>query len=265
MKIYLTVVIAVFFSTPLFAQEYVIEQLENSPRHQEWVEVEYDGRTVHSFVVYPESSSSTPAVIVIHENMGLNDWARSFADQVAAAGYLAIAPDLLSEVNPDYERTSDYPSGDAARDALYQLDENQIIADLNAVRDYIANVPSSNGQTVVIGFCWGGSQSFRYATLSDDIEAAFVFYGSPPDDRDAFESISVPVYGFYGENDERINSTIRATEDVMDELEKNYEYEIYDGAGHGFMRSGDSPEGSESNIQARNDAWERLKDYLEAL
>ncbi|MDZ7718754.1 MAG: dienelactone hydrolase family protein [Balneolaceae bacterium] len=91
------------------AQDYAMEQLENSPRHHEWVDVEYDGRTVHSFVAYPETNEETPAVIVIHENRGLNDWARSFTDQVAKAGYIAIAPDLLSGFSDEYERTTDFP------------------------------------------------------------------------------------------------------------------------------------------------------------
>ncbi|MEX2602227.1 MAG: dienelactone hydrolase family protein [Balneolaceae bacterium] len=252
-------------TTAIFAQQYALDQLENSPRHHEWVEIEVNGRTVHSFVAYPERSENSLAVIVIHENRGLNDWARSFADQVAEAGYLAIAPDLLSGFDQEHERTSDFPSEDAARDALYQLDPDQITRDLHAVRDYIASVPASTGNVVVAGFCWGGSQTFRYATNSDEIEAALVFYGDGPTDADAIARISAPVYGFYGENDQRINATIPESESLMEEAGNLYDYVIYDGAGHGFMRSGDDPDGSETNRQARDDAWERLKELLEGL
>jgi carboxymethylenebutenolidase len=114
-----------------------------------------------------------------------------------------------------------------------------------------------------MGFCWGGSQTFRYATNASDLAAAMVFYGSPPDN--GYDAITAPVYGFYGENDERINATISATEERMAALNKAYDYEIYDGAGHAFMRRGDDPDGSAANKQARDAAWERLGRLLEQI
>lgn len=248
---------------PAAAQDYALEQLNNSPRHHEWVEVPAEGRTVYSFVAYPETDAPTPAVVVIHENRGLTDWVRSFTDQLAAAGYLAIAPDLLSGYDADHQRTSDFASSDAARDALYQLDPDQITSALRAVQSYIADVPASSGTVVVMGFCWGGSQTFRYATNASDLAAAMVFYGSPPDD--GYDAITAPVYGFYGEDDARINATIPATEERMEALYKTYDYDIYDGAGHAFMRRGDDPNGSDANQQARDMAWERLERLLEPI
>lgn len=250
---------------PLRAQDYALNQLENSPRHHEWVQVESDGRQVHSFVAYPETSENVPVMIVIHENRGLTDWVRSFADQMADAGYIAIAPDLLSGFDEDHERTSDFESSDAARDAIYQLDPDQITADLMAVQEYASSLTAANGQIVVGGFCWGGSQTFRYATNADGLEAALVFYGSPPSDEEAYSNISVPVYGFYGEDDQRINSTIPETEELMEEHNNTYDYVIYDGAGHAYMRSGDDPDGSEANKSAREQSWERLKEILSGL
>jgi len=265
MKSLIVILASLFLTTGLMAQDYAIDQLENSPRHHEWVDVEYDGRTVHNFVAYPETNEETPAVIVIHENRGLNDWARSFTDQVAEAGYIGIAPDLLSGFSDEYERTTDFPTSDAARDALYTLDPNQITQDLHAVREYISNVAASTGTVVVAGFCWGGSQTFRYATNSDRPEAFMVFYGSAPDDPEAVQQISAPVYGFYGENDQRINSGIPAIEEMMDEFGKTYEYEIYEGAGHAFMRAGDDPNADAATKAARDAAWERLKGLLEEI
>lgn len=262
MKSLLLIVASFFVASGLLAQDYAIEQLENSPRHHEWVEVEYNGRTVHSFVAYPETSEETPAVIVIHENRGLNDWARSFTDQVAEAGYIAIAPDLLSEFSNKYNLTTDFPTSDAAREALYTLDQEQITEDLNAVREYIMNIPAANGKVVVVGFCWGGSQTFRYATNSEEPEAFMVFYGSAPEDPKDVQRITAPVYGFYGENDQRINSGIPDIEDMMNEFGKTYEYEIYEGAGHAFMRAGDDPNADEASKEARNAAWDRLKNLL---
>lgn len=257
-----TFILCLFPFHTIFAQDFALEQLEESPRHHEWVEIEYNGRTLTGFVAFPETSESVPAVIVIHENRGLTDWVRSFADQVAEAGYIAIAPDLLSEFSDEYSRTSDFPSSDAARDALYQLDGDQITADLKQVQTYISSHTATNNKVVVAGFCWGGSQSFRFATNTGLIEAALVFYGSAPTDGEAVKNISAPVYGFYGENDQRINSGIPAIESLMNAHDKTYEYEIYDGAGHAYMRAGDSPNGSESNIAARNTSWERLKRIL---
>ena len=249
-------------ATSALAQEFAVEQLNDSPRHHEWVEVEVaDDRTVHAFVAYPETDESVPTVLIIHENRGLTDWVRSFADQIASAGYLAVAPDLLSEFDDAHERTVDFESSDAARDAIYQLDPEQVTADLMAVQDYAAELPASNGETVVMGFCWGGSQTFRFATQAQDIEAALVFYGSPPEV--GYDNIAAPVYGFYGENDERINATIPATKDRMAENEKVYDVEIYDDAGHAFMRQGDDPEGSPESKDARDAAWERLLEILE--
>lgn len=245
-----------------FAQEHAQKQLNDSPRHHEWIEIQSNGRTIYSFVAYPENQQDSLAVIVIHENRGLTDWVRSFADQLAAAGYLAIAPDLLSGYDEKHARTSDFENSDAARDALYQLDPNQITSDLLAVQKYIAQVPSSNGKTAVIGFCWGGSQSFRFAANSPDLSAALVFYGSPPSDEEQIRSISAPIFGFYGENDQRINATIPKTEEQMQQYDKVYEYEIYAGAGHAFMRRGDDPEGSPENKKARDESWERIKKVL---
>jgi carboxymethylenebutenolidase len=258
---------AVFIVMPssLLSQDFALIQLENSPRHHEWVDIEYEGRTVHSFVAYPEVNHSTIAVIVIHENRGLTDWVRSFADQVAEAGFIAIAPDLLSGFSEVYKRTRDFPTSDAARDALYELDPDQITTDLDAVREYITNDPASNGTVVVSGFCWGGSQTFRYATNSDDFQAAFVFYGSAPAEAEAVQRISAPVYGFYGGNDQRINSGIPAIEELMQVYGKTYDYEIYPGAGHAYMRSGEAPDASEENRAARNASWDRLKNILNDL
>ncbi len=252
---------AVLCAATAKAQQWAIDQLDASPRHHEWVQVSADGdRTVHAFVAYPETSETAAAVIVIHENRGLTDWVRQFADQIAAAGYVAIAPDLLSGFDADHARTSDFASSDAARDAIYQLEPERVMADLAAVQDFIASVPASNGRVAVMGFCWGGAQTFRFATESPDIAAALVFYGSPPEV--GYSDIEAPVYGFYGENDERINATIPETQERMAEHGKVYEVVVYAGAGHAFMRQGDDPEGTQEARTARDEAWERLTQIL---
>ncbi len=245
------------------AQDWAKERLENSPRHGEWIVVEHDGRKVDAFVVYPEVSEKATAVVVIHEIFGLTDWVRGVADQLAEAGYIAIAPDLLSGAGPEGGNTSSFESVDAARKAIGSLPPDQITKDLNAAVGYVRGLPACNGKVVVTGFCWGGSQTFRFATNNDSIKAALPFYGSGPTSATDIAKIQCPVVGFYGGNDARVNATIPESERLMKEANKSYEAVLYDGAGHGFMRAGEAPDANEANRVGREKAWQRLKDVLE--
>jgi carboxymethylenebutenolidase len=252
-------------AVPAIAQEHVLRRLEESPRHHEWVSVDSGDRAIDCFVVYPEVAEKATAVLVIHENRGLTDWVRGLADQVAEAGHIAIAPDLLSGAGPDGGNSGDFESQDAARTAIYQLDPDQVTADLNAVADHVPQDPACNGKLAVAGFCWGGGQSSRFATNRSDLKAAFVFYGRFDHTPEDLERITCPVFGFYGGNDARINATIPETEAQMEAAGKRYEPVIYEGAGHGFMRAGDDPDGSEANQRSRSEAWERWEGLLEGI
>jgi carboxymethylenebutenolidase len=244
----------------LLSQDWARQRLEKSPRHHEWVSVKHDGRTVETFVAYPESSGKTPVVLVIHEIFGLTDWAEEVADEFAAAGYIAVAPDLLSGMGPNGGRTTSFAQDEAIQ-AVGQLNPDQITADLNAVAGYALKLPPANGKLFVTGFCWGGGQSFRFATNRRDLSAAFVFYGPPPD-KDAMTRIKAPVYGFYGGNDARIDATIPDTKEAMKAAGKTYDPVVYEGAGHGFMRAGEAPDANAANKTARTEAWERVKMLL---
>ncbi|MCB7480007.1 dienelactone hydrolase family protein [Christiangramia sediminis] len=237
-------------------------ELSNSPRHHEWVTLSHGDREFEAFVVYPEKKEKAKPVIVIHENRGLNDWARLFADKLAEKGYLVIAPDLISNTVEGKKRTTDFDNSDAARDAIYDLKPEQVTADLDAAYEYIKNDPASTGEVAVVGFCWGGSQTFRYATNNKNITSAHVFYGTAPEDASVFSNISAPVYGYYGGNDNRVNSTIENTEKMMNDAGKTYEYEIYENAGHAFMRSGHETNAEEGNKKAHDKAWKRLLELL---
>ncbi|MFZ0334426.1 MAG: dienelactone hydrolase family protein [Candidatus Acidiferrales bacterium] len=253
----------IFLCVPLAAaQDWAQAKVEKSPRHREWVTVKHGDRAVETFVVYPESATKTPVVLIIHEIFGLTDWAQELADEVAAAGYIAVAPDLLSGMGPNGGRTKDFPPG-GATEAVSHLDPDQITADLNAVADYALKIPASSGKLFVAGFCWGGGQSFRFATNRSDLAAAFVFYGVPPT-PDAMARITAPVYGFYAGNDMRIGATVPDTIQQMRAAGKTYEAVTYDGAGHGFMRAGEAPDASPANSKARDDAWERWKKLMAA-
>ena len=279
-------------SDTMETQDWAKQRLAKSPRHQEWVKVKYGSREVNSFVVYPEVKTKATAVIVIHEIFGMSDWVQSLTDQLAEAGYVAIAPDLLSGMGPNGGGTSSLDRNGIGQ-AIRDLPPDQITADLNAVADYVSKLPAANGKVVVTGYCWGGSQSFRYATNNPNLKAAFVFYGSAPasadgtPDKAALAKITAPVYGFYAGNDARINATLPKTTEAMVELHKTFDQVTYDGAGHGFMRAGEAPEpvapqpkGDKAaddkaaedyqkavpawkvNKKARDEAWARWKKIL---
>jgi carboxymethylenebutenolidase len=242
------------------AQDWAKATLAKSPRHTEWVTIKHGDRSVETFLAYPQSSTKTPAVLVIHEIFGMTDWVQDLSDQIAAAGYIAVAPDLLSGMGPNGGRSSSMDQS-GAMEAVSHLDPDQITADLNAAADYADKIPSSTGKLFVVGFCWGGGQSFRFATNRKDLSAAFVFYGTPPD-KDAMARITAPVFGFYGGNDMRVGATVPGTVTDMKALGKTYEPVTYDGAGHGFMRGGEDPAGTPGDKKGRDDAWARLKQLL---
>jgi carboxymethylenebutenolidase len=241
------------------------QQLTASPRHHEWAKIKSTGgRTVRAYVVYPEVDRPATAVVVIHENRGLNDWARSVADKLAGAGYVAIAPDLLSGKGPGGGGTESFADSDAARTALYELSPDDVLYDLNATVEHIRKDEATNKKVAVVGFCWGGGQAFRFAAENDQIAAAMVFYGPAPE-REHLEKISVPVYGFYGGNDFRITGAVPQTTEAMKQLNKKYEPVIYEGAGHGFLRSGEEPGANDADNKAHQQGWARLLALLKGL
>lgn len=246
----------------LQAQDWAKARLEKSPRHLEWVKVKQGNREVNSFIAFPEVKEKAPVVVVIHEIFGLTDWVRGVADQLAEAGYIAIAPDLLSGAAPGGGGTAELGGGDAVRKAISTLPPDQITADLNAVLEYAAQLPASNGSVSVGGFCWGGAQTFRFATNNRKVKSAFVFYGTGPELPADLARIESPVYGFYGSNDARVNATIPVSTDLMKRAGKTYEPVIYEGAGHGFMRAGEAPDAKEADKKAREEAWKRWRELL---
>jgi carboxymethylenebutenolidase len=244
------------------AQDWAKARLDKSPRHHEYVSLKHGDRTVQAFIVYPEVSHKAPVVILIHEIFGLTDWAKEMADEIAAKGYIVIAPDLLSGHGPHGGGFSEFASQDDAVKAVSSLNPDDVNADLDAAADYAKKIPSANGKLAVTGFCWGGGKSFAFATHRQDLSAAFVFYGPPPSE---FTTITAPVYGFYAGNDARISSTVPATTEAMKAANKKYEPVIYDGAGHGFMRAGEAPDPTPANKEAREEGFDRLIKLLGAM
>jgi carboxymethylenebutenolidase len=241
-----------------------LERIQTSPRHNEFVDIESPGgRKVKTWVVYPQVDHPATVVVLIHENRGLTDWVRSLADEMAEAGYVAIAPDLLSGSAPGGGGTAEYGSEDKAIKAIYGLKQDQVTADLDAVFKYAKELPAGNKIVAVGGFCWGGGQTFAYATHNPDVASSFVFYGTAPKDEAAYKNIKAPVYGFYGGDDFRITGEVPKVEKLMKSLDKKYEPVIYKGAQHAFMRQGEmTDDAGNANRKARDQAWERWKKVL---
>jgi carboxymethylenebutenolidase len=250
-------------STSAHAQDWAKSRLEASPRHREYVPLKVDNRTVQALVVYPETKSKASVVILIHEIFGLSDWAKEMADELAAEGFIVIAPDMLSGHGPNNGGSDSLAGQDERVRAVSALDPAEVLADLDAAADYGKKLPAANGQIAVAGFCWGGAKSFAFATHRHDLSAAFVFYGTGPAD---VSSINVPVYGFYGGEDARVDATIPGTQDAMKAAGKTYDPVTYDGAGHGFMRAGEDPGNTNpANKTAREQALTRLIKLLKEM
>jgi carboxymethylenebutenolidase len=241
---------------PPFADE-ATDRLNKSPRHGEWVEIPLaDGKKMRSYVVYPERADKAPVVLVIMEIYGMTDWVRATADQLAADGFIAVAPDFLS----DKDKAGAELTPDQARGMVGKLSRDEVVTKLNATRDYGQKLPSANGKTASIGFCWGGGMSFAYAAAQPDLSGAAVFYGTPPKPDD-LSKIKCPVAGFYGGKDERITATVDDTTQRMKKLQKRYEPHIFKGAGHAFMRL-HAPKDSEANQKAATEAWPMVIQFL---
>ena len=235
--------------------------LERSTRHHEWVKVAVPGTdvTLNTFVAYPERKDKAPVVVVIHEVYGLTDWIRGVADQLAADGFIAIAPDLLSGRGPSGGGTESYPSRDDVVKAVRDLDQPKVTVMLNAVKDYGTALPAASGKFATVGFCWGGGQSFSYAAAQPGLGAAVVYYGTSPA-NDALQTVQAPVLGLYGEDDARVTTTVGPAEVKMKELKKTYVAHIYKGAGHGFLRAQEERGGA--NLEASRQAWPATVEFL---
>jgi carboxymethylenebutenolidase len=228
------------------------ERLEASPRHGEWVMYDAgDGDKVQAWVTYPERSDAAPVVVVIHDIRAMSDWARAVGDQLAADGFIAIVPDLLSGKGRNGAGTESMAASDVGR-AIRDLDPAEVNRRLRAAVAYGTSLPAATGNVGVVGFCWGGSTSFAFAVDYEDLDAAVVYYGTSPP-TEALASIQAPVLGLYGGDDARVNSTIPDAQAELDRLGKRYEVNIYDGAGHGFLGRQDGQDGA--NMAAAEGAW----------
>lgn len=234
--------------------------LDSSPRTKEWVEISYRGATmIRTFVVYPGRAESAPVVIVIHEIDGLTDWVRAVGDHLAANGFIAVMPDLLSGLGPGDEGIESPRSREDVVELIGGLSADEVNRRLDAVRGFAVQVPAANGGIATMGFDWGGAHSFGYAARQPAVDAAIVFYGPSPA-PEALERIEARVLGLYGGDDAEVNATIAPAAKKMRSLRRTYEVEVYDGAGRGFLR--DQAGGGGANGKAAEKAWNRTVKFL---
>jgi carboxymethylenebutenolidase len=227
-------------------------RLQSSPRHGEWVVVKSGADSIRAWVVHPERRDNAPVVVVIHEIFGLSHWVRGVADQLAADGFIAIAPDLLTMKNLPNDSTGQ-PDGQAANAAIRTLAPADVHRYIRAVADFAMKMPSARPVYGVVGYCWGGGASFAHAIASPDLKAAVVYYGTSPPSGE-LSKIRAPVLGLYAGDDQRVNASIPAADSTMRSLGKTYEINIFEGARHAFLRQ-QLPPAPAANLEATKKAW----------
>jgi carboxymethylenebutenolidase len=237
------------------------DRLKNSPRHQEWVDIQDGAKKIKAFAVYPERRDKAPVVIVIHEIFGLSDWVRGVADQLAHDGYIAVAPDLLSGLAPNGGGSEELGEDGATR-VIRNLTADDTNRMLDAVRAYAKTISSSNGKAATMGFCWGGGTSFAYAIYQPALDAAVSFYGPMPTDASRYANAKAPILGLYGGNDNRVNANIEFAKTELAKHHVDYEPHVFDGAGHGFLRQQSGNDQAPGNMKATEQAWPLVLAFL---
>lgn len=206
------------------------------------------------YLVHPAGQSGKlPAVIVIHENRGLNPHIRDVARRVALEGFLVLAPDYLSPMGgtPADE--------DKARELFGQMDPAQTIASGVATVAFLKGHELSNGNVGAVGFCWGGGTVNTLAVNAPDLKAGVAYYGAQPKDEAAIARINAALLLHYAGQDERINAGIDAYRAALEKAGKNFEIHVYEGAQHAF--NNDTSE-ARYNKAAADLAWERTIAFL---
>jgi carboxymethylenebutenolidase len=251
-------------TTPPASATTAQQRINTSPRHGEWVMVKTSPTdSVRAWLVYPENKRRAPVVVVVHEIYGLTHWVRSVADQLAADGFVAIAPDLLTMKNVPNDANGE-PVRETATAAIRTLDPAAYQRDIRRVAEFAMNLPAATKKYGVVGYCWGGSAVFNHAIFYPDVNAVVSYYGTTPVSNDALKArvntIKAPVLGLYGENDARVNATIAPMDSAAKANGQTYVYRIFSGAGHGFLRQQDGANGA--NMEATRQAWPLTVDWF---
>lgn len=252
-------------------------RLAASGRHSEWVKIAWEPGSADSlmvWVVHPTTSQArTPVVVVVHEIFGLSRWVRGVADQVAAEGFIAVAPDLVSRVRGGPSTVE--LSSDSARRLIAGVNSAERNRGVVAVARYAMALPSAAPRYAVIGYCWGGQTVFMHATHggTTGFAGGVAFYGLPymagaAPNADSLAKIRTPVMLLNGTKDARIAAAMPALDSTMKALGKAYTGVNYEGAVHGFLRAQDDPKAvrdqveEAANLAATKDGWPRTVEFL---
>ena len=244
-------------------------RLAASPRHGEYAMIRAGTDSVRAWVVYPERATKAPVVVVVHEIFGLSTWVRGVADQLAADGFIAVAPDLLTGY-PTQSTHDDITNLQGAMAQVSQLDPAQVQRRIAAAGAYGMALPAAQARYGVVGFCWGGSASFQQAAFAGQnntpgYSAGVVYYGGAPAPG-VVAQIKAPVLGLFAGNDARVNATLPPADSTLRATGQTHEFSTFGGAGHGFLRQQSG--GGGANLTASQQAWPRtvawFKRYLES-
>jgi carboxymethylenebutenolidase len=259
------------------SNDHAAARLAASPRHGEWVTIPWEPGSKDSlmaWVVYPSTKAAkAPVVVVIHEIYGLSTWVRGMADQVAAEGFIAIAPDLNSRVRGGPSTT------ELSRDSANKLSRLVPMAERNraiaASAKYAMSQAAAAPRYSVIGFCYGGSTVWGHAVNGgiQGYSGGVAFYGAPfakgpGPDLDSLAKVNKPVMLLSGAKDTRIGAMMPAIDSAMKAMKKWYFGKNYEGAEHGFARAQDDQKtprdepGEQANLAAIKDAWPRTVTFL---
>jgi carboxymethylenebutenolidase len=231
--------------------------LANSKLRKEFVDIPVGNVKLHTWIEYPEGEGKAPVIIVMQHGPGLDDWQRALADQLALHGFIAIAPDLFSGLGPNGGNYDSFSGPDDVLRANARLPQDEGIRRYKAAYEYGMKLPRANGKSGTVGFCAGGGYSFRFAGEVPEVNAAVVYYGTPPSEE-IMAKIKAPVLGFYGEDDARVTSTVEPAMGAMKKLGKSYEPHIYAHGTHGFLEYQDVG----GNPAATSDSWARTIAFL---
>jgi carboxymethylenebutenolidase len=253
-------------------------RLTSSNRHGEWVKVAWEpgsSDSLMAWMVFPSTSNAkTPVVVVVHENIGLTTWVRGVADQVAADGFIAIAPDLISRARggPSTEELAP----DSVRRIIQSVPMADRVRGVAAVARYAMSHTSAAPRYAVIGYCWGGSTVWSHAINGGiaGFSGGVAFYGTPymtsgAPNADSLAKISKPVMLLNGSKDARIGAAMPAIDSIMKAMRKSYVGVNYQGAVHGFLRAQNDPRAQnrdeaeeQANLAATKDGWPRTIAFL---
>ncbi len=231
--------------------------LLHSTLQKEFVDIPVGNVKLHTWIEYPRGNDRAPVIIVMQHGPGLDDWQRALADQLALQGFIAVAPDLYSGLGPNGGNYDSFEGTDDAMRSAAKLTPDEAIRRYKAAYGYGMKLTRANGKSASLGFCAGGTYSFRFAGEAPEIDGAVVFYGTQPTEE-LMAKIKAPVLGFYGDDDARVTSTVEPTMAAMKRLGKSYEPHIYPHGTHGFLEYQDIG----GNPAAVADSWERTIAFL---